>query len=53
MMGMSFLVPGSEPQGGGIKKSLDWEGLLGAKESLCEQDAETWGVETVFARDFA
>lgn len=43
MMGVSFLVPGSEQQGLGIKKSLDWL-LLEANGSLCEQDAETQGV---------
>lgn len=51
MMGMSFLVPGSEQQGGGIKKSLDWL-LLEADGSLCEQGAETQGAGAVFARDF-
>lgn len=52
MMGMSFLVSGSEQQGGGIKKSLNWL-LVGAEGSLYEQDAETQGDMAVFARDFA
>lgn len=52
MMGMSFLVSGSEQQGGGIKKSLNWL-LVGDEGSLYEQDAETQGDMAVFARDFA
>lgn len=52
VMGVSFLVSGSEQQGGGINKSLDWL-LLGAEGSLCEQNAETQGDVAVFTRDFA
>lgn len=52
MMGVSFLVSGSEWQGGENKKSLDCL-LLGAEGSLCEQDAKTQRDVAVFARDFA
>lgn len=44
MMGMSFLASGSEQQGGGIKKSLDWScwELKEASVSKMQRHRKMW-----------